>query len=104
MKTFLTLLFIIISSPVFSFSQCENETVSNGKILKEITISTKNTDIVALKINAGGTKSSWLIKNSEAGALTIFVNGKYNQDVLLFAGEKIFEYNILLGTLVMPQL
>lgn len=31
--------------------------------------------------------------------MTVFVDGKYNQDLILFAGEKVFEYQALLGNL-----
>lgn len=97
MKIFLTIFFIIIYAPVYSFSQCPSESVFGGEVLREISFTVEKNETFALKINAGAKNSSWLEKNSEAAVLTVFVDGKYNQDAFLFAGEKSFEYKFLLG-------
>lgn len=50
-----------------------------------------------LTIEAATQKASWATKNAESAVLTIFVDGKYNQDVMLFAGKERFAYRVLLG-------
>lgn len=99
MKTILSLFFCVIFTPVFTFSQCAGDPVAAGKSLKEIRVSAEKKTSFALKIKAAAKNSSWLIKGAEATAITVFVDGKYNQDAFLFAGEKPFEYNFLLGEL-----
>lgn len=48
---------------------------------------------------ASSAGTSWLTKGSEAAVITIFIDGNYNQDVILFAGEKakLFQYGVFLG-------
>src|SRR5215207_6584515 len=41
----------------------------------------------------------WARKGSEAAALVVLVDGAYNQDVLLWAGEDFYEYRVMLGRL-----
>lgn len=44
---------------------------------------------------SGGT--NWETKAAEAAVVTVFVNGKYNQDVMLFGGAEKLNYRVLLG-------
>lgn len=101
---------ILLFSALFStkiFADCEAEpTIENtGKILKEIKIEKRregktpepNTNEIGLFIKASVKNASWQKSGAEAAVLTIFVDGKYNQDAILFAGEKVFEYQMLLG-------
>ncbi|MBA3600212.1 MAG: hypothetical protein H0W45_03085 [Acidobacteria bacterium] len=50
-----------------------------------------------LSFDASVTGANWMVKNAEAAVLTVFVDGKYNQDVILFAGAKKFNYRASLG-------
>lgn len=104
--TILIFLFCLLFSTNI-FAGCEAEpTIENaGKILKEIKLENRrdgktpepNTTEIGLFIKASVKNASWQKTGAEAAVLTIFVDGKYNQDVVLFAGEKIFEYQMLLG-------
>jgi hypothetical protein len=54
---------------------------------------------VALAIEARAPGASWARKGSEAAALVVTVDGAYNQDVLLWAGDEFYRYDVLLGRL-----
>lgn len=54
---------------------------------------------VGLEIEARSPGASWARKGSEAAALVVTVDGAYNQDVLLWAGESFYRYRVLLGRL-----
>ena len=81
------------------FAQCENAPTiaATGKILKELKVNDSKSSELGLQIKASVKGASWEIKSAEAAVLTVFVDGKYNQDVILFAGESSFEYQVLLG-------
>ena len=52
---------------------------------------------VLLDLTASAPRTSWVKSGSEAAVATVFVDGQYNQDIILFAGERSFTYRILLG-------
>lgn len=52
-----------------------------------------------LHLQAAAPGTSWGRKGSEAAVLTLYVDGRYNQDVTLFAGARSFTYRIVLGPL-----
>lgn len=52
---------------------------------------------VGLEIEARSPGASWARKGAEAVALLIAVDGVYNQDLLLWAGDEAFRYRVLLG-------
>src|ERR1044072_4800772 len=54
---------------------------------------------VTLEVEARSPGASWARKGSEAAALVVLVDGTYNQDVLLWAGDGIYRYRLLLGRL-----
>jgi hypothetical protein len=54
---------------------------------------------VALEIEARSPGASWARKGAEAAALVVVVDGAYNQDVMLWAGEDFYKYRVLLGRL-----
>ena len=59
-----------------------------------------NTEFEALLgLTASSPHTSWADKGSEAAVATIFVDDKYNQDLILFAGERSFTYQVSLGHL-----
>ncbi|MBA3569320.1 MAG: hypothetical protein H0W28_08230 [Pyrinomonadaceae bacterium] len=54
---------------------------------------------VGLEIEARSPGTAWVRKGAEASALLISVDGKYNQDLLLWAGDEFFNYRVMLGRL-----
>jgi len=54
---------------------------------------------VGLEIEARSPDASWSRKGSEAAALLVYVDGVYNQDLLLWAGDEPFQYRVMLGRL-----
>ena len=94
----------LFSAKVFA---CEDEpTMANaGKILKVVKIEEQrggksndsNAVEIGLFVKASVGGAAWQKAGAEAAVLTVFVDGKYNQDAILFAGERVFEYQMLLG-------
>jgi len=54
---------------------------------------------VGLEIEARSPGASWARPGAEAAALLVLVDGLYNQDLLLWAGDELFRYRVLLGRL-----
>src|SRR5258705_9629705 len=54
---------------------------------------------VGLEIEARSPDASWARPGAEAAALLVLVDGVYNQDLLLWAGDEIFRYRVLVGRL-----
>jgi hypothetical protein len=54
---------------------------------------------VGLEITARSPRASWSKPGAEASAITIEVDGAYNQDLLLWAGDQRFVYRVSLGEL-----
>lgn len=56
---------------------------------------------VGLEISARSPGASWATKGAEAAAVVIEVDGRYNQDLLLWggAGDRPFTYRVMLGRL-----
>jgi hypothetical protein len=52
---------------------------------------------VGLEIKARSPGASWATKGAEASALLIEVDGQYNQDLILWAGDSPFVYRLMLG-------
>lgn len=96
---------VFFSTP--SFGQCEPEPALEkiGKILSSATVeieaannetwSAANELFLSLTARADG--ASWQLKGAESPVLTIFVDGKYNQDLILFAGAEKLTYRVALG-------
>lgn len=54
---------------------------------------------VGLEIVARSPGASWARQGAEAAALLISVDGVKNQDLLLWAGDEVFHYRVMLGHL-----
>jgi len=54
---------------------------------------------VGLEIEARSPGASWAREGAEAAAGLISVDGEYNQDLLLWAGDELFQYRVMLGHL-----
>lgn len=52
---------------------------------------------VLLDLRASAPHTSWAQAGSEAAVATVFVDGRYNQDIFLFAGARPFSYQVMLG-------
>jgi hypothetical protein len=50
-----------------------------------------------LDLTAVAPHTSWSQPGSEAGVATLFIDGRYNQYIFLFAGERPFTYQVMLG-------
>lgn len=98
-------LLLLLSSLVLSVAgQCEAEpkfAISDKSIIKSTQFTVDEPSEVNLTVAAKAAGSSWLKKGVEAPVVTIFINGEYNQDVIMFAGEndRAFPYKIALGEL-----
>lgn len=83
------------------FAQCAEHVADNlGKSIAAQSFEVKskmNQNESILTIEAATENASWAAKDAESAALTIFVDGVYNQDVMLFAGREKFAYQVLLG-------
>ena len=67
------------------------------KILATQTLSQTHEGEVGLDIEARSVDASWSKKGSEAASVLISVDGKYNQDLMLWAGDDLFHYRVTLG-------
>jgi hypothetical protein len=63
------------------------------------TVELKKETEVGLKIMARAVGASWGRQGAEAAALLITVDGVYSQDLLLWAGDAPYAYQIMLGRL-----
>ena len=93
------LLFTLVFS---STATCISATQTNSRVPKPLAIETFNLteDMeVGLEINARSPGASWAREGAEAAALLISVDGVYNQDLLLWAGDELFQYRVMLGHL-----
>ena len=54
---------------------------------------------VGLEIEASSPDTAWIRKGAEASAVMISVDGKHNQDLLLWNGDEVFGYRVMLGRL-----
>ncbi len=100
MKNLYLLVLVFALNSIGVFAQCETEPmIAAGKTLRKLKISNQSATEYLLKLKASATGASWQKAQAEAAVLTVFVDDKYNQDIILFAGEETFEYQALLGNL-----
>src|SRR6476660_10164743 len=69
----------------------------SAQTLREKPFQMKADAEVLLDLTAAAPHTSWAEAGSEAAVATVFVDGRYNQDIFLFAGERAFPYQVLLG-------
>ncbi len=62
---------------------------------KRFTATAESEALLDLTASAPGT--SWRETGAEAAVATIYVDGRYHQDVVLFAGAREFTYQLMLG-------
>jgi hypothetical protein len=80
-------------------SPCAPSAPKTAEPLAVETVELKDALEVALEIEARAPGASWARKGSEAASLVVTVDGAYNQDVLLWAGDSFYTYRVLLGRL-----
>jgi hypothetical protein len=71
----------------------------SAQTLSENTFTVSTEAEALLDLTAVAPHTSWGQAGSEAAVATIFVDGQYNQDLFLFAGERRFTYQVMLGHL-----
>jgi len=96
----LLLIFVYMSSsaPGTHFAATQNSPQLPQPLATEVFNLTENME-VGLEVEAQSPDASWGRKGAEAAALLISVDGKYNQDLLLWAGDEMFRYRVMLGRL-----
>ncbi len=55
------------------------------------------TSEVLLDVTAVAPPTSWTSKGSESAVLTVELDGQYKEDIVLFAGDTVFTYQVSLG-------
>ena len=100
MKFSIAIFVLLTFFTICTAAQCADEPKlhETGKVLRKLKLVQTGHAEIGLSIKAK-VNAAWQTKGAEAAVLTVFVNGKYNQDVILFAGPRLFDYRILLGRL-----
>jgi len=89
---------LVVISSATTFGHSHAPTVSQQpKTLATQTFNQTHEGEVGLDIEARSPEASWAQKGSEAASILIAVDGKYNQDLLLWAGDEFFHYRVMLG-------
>jgi hypothetical protein len=79
-----------------SFLSAASSAASAQTLLeKKFSATAESEALLDLTASAPGT--SWSDRGAEAAVVTIYVDGQYHQDVFLFAGEREFTYQQILG-------
>ena len=103
MKHLLLITAFIFLSALHALASCPEPILSEfSKPLanKEINVKSQwQNKNFKLKINASAEKTFWGKKDAESAVLTVFLDGKYHQDIFLFKGSEDFSYQMALGKL-----
>src|SRR5215813_5910932 len=87
LHSFLLAAILLLMAPVASSAQTLLE--------KKFSATAESEALLDLTASAPGT--SWRERGAEAAVATIYVDGQYQQDVILFAGARDFTYQLALG-------
>lgn len=103
MKNLLLFISLLLAATISLNAQCPEITIEEaGKKLASqpfnLTQAESNSEII-LNLTASAKNTSWATKNAESAVLTVFLDGKYQQDIILFYGAEKFNYKALLGKL-----
>ncbi|HEU0178706.1 MAG TPA: hypothetical protein VFV58_30960 [Blastocatellia bacterium] len=71
--------------------------VASAQTLLEKRFSATAESEALLDLTASAPGTSWRERGAEAAVVTIYVDGQYHQDVILFAGAQEFTYQLMLG-------
>ena len=99
LNCFFFLLLIVICSSLANHTAARQKKSQLPESLASETFNLTNDMEVGLEIQARSPGASWAREGAEAAALLIFVDGIYNQDLLLWAGDELFAYRVMLGRL-----
>lgn len=99
LNCFSLLLLIVICSSLANPTAGTQKKSQLPEPLATETLDLKNDVEVGLEIQARSPGASWALEGKEAAALVISVDGIYNQDLLLWAGDELFQYRVMLGRL-----
>jgi hypothetical protein len=96
------LIFILLTT-ISSYAQCPETTIQEaGEVIakQQFNISQPASEKEQiLHLTAFAENTSWAKRQAESAVLTIFLAGKYNQDLILFHGADKFVYQVVLGKL-----
>lgn len=99
----IALLFSFLCAKSYADACGASGVAETGKVLRTFETRMAKTNAKSnearLIIKAKATGSSWQKKDSEAAVLTVFLDGQYNQDLIMFAGDHDFEYSSPIGPL-----
>jgi hypothetical protein len=98
----LVLIIFVLLSIAPGFSQCEEPRIENaGEVIesKIFDVKKQSSGESFLSLEASAEDASWERKDFESAVVTIFVDEKYHQDLILFRGAEKFAYKVLLGNL-----
>ena len=93
------LLLFTLALPVVGTQTASAQDVSPQSSLASETLNLVSDMEVGLEIEGRSPGAAWVRKGAEASAVSISVDGKQNQDLLLWAGEEWFTYRVMLGRL-----
>lgn len=103
MKHSFLIITVFLLSIIQTFASCPEPEIANFDkplVNKEINISiNQQNKNLYLEINTSAQSTFWQTKGSESAVLTVFLDGKYHQDIFLFKGEENFSYKVVLGKL-----
>lgn len=104
MKKTAAIIFTLMASVFGVAANCETDAPrieTTGKILKIVKVKKNEfsgaANSFALKITASVRGASWETLGAEAAVVTVFIDGNYDHDVVLFAGRERFEYRTQLA-------
>lgn len=86
-------LMLALTNPIYV------ETLEAKTPLASQTVSLTRAAEVTLDLTATSPGASWATKDAESATLTIDVDNEYNQDLMLWAGERPYTYKLMLGKL-----
>lgn len=90
---------LALTNPIFVVSKSPATVPVAGRILTVRDLVLKREGDVGLELTARAPGASWARTGAEASAITIEVDGDHNQDLLLWAGNRPFNYRLMLGRL-----
>ena len=82
---------LLVTIPVLAAPQ------QSGDVTRTTFVAKKGGEAL-LDLTASAPGTDWGKTGSESAVVTVTLDGKYNQDVVLFAGEQSFTYKLALGT------
>jgi hypothetical protein len=89
-----TFLFLALLFVFFTAQQTKGQSVLASKAF-----ALHASSDAGLELTARSPGASWAKEGAEAAALVVEIDGEYNQDLLLWAGDRTFTYRLSLGKL-----